>query len=524
MPIDKDKGPGGIDSSYGRRTTLATRAFKTSSRYGESFVEGVSTGESLLNGGLISSVASIVENYERSKEKNPRVNPTIRSCELVSDTVYADTTALGLAFAANANTNKGGKVGTASSYVIQVSDGTSWTTPTSGVLGYLRTGVSTTGYASAVNFAPATFTNAPPATGGAAVTKPFRLYGAMPWVNNGLQGLGFFTTAGARAQSATGRVLISTDEVEPILRCGGFGTYYFLMVDLHDGNGPRIVVDPALNVPPYSNLAFLGGAAGGINPVKLDVSQLGGFGRRKRSLVIPVPWDVTLTDFRIKPTSSYFQPQESPRIVFITDSMGATVFQGDQKDGYVAICQDFFGNYDTILLGEGGTGFVNRNGTNRTHLMKCQNLSLIPQYANPSVIVHQASANDNNQAGISDAAEAAARYALDAFPNTVHVFTGCTSRFGVTEQNASIATENAVKDGLDRVQSSRILWVPMMTDNPQFIRGSGADNNKQNDGNADLMFNTGDPIHWITQGHLIAGRDYFAPKIIAALRSWLQNQ
>jgi Major tropism determinant N-terminal domain len=51
MPIDKDKGPGGIDSSYGRRLTLATRAFDTLQKYGEGFVEGITTGAPTGSGG-----------------------------------------------------------------------------------------------------------------------------------------------------------------------------------------------------------------------------------------------------------------------------------------------------------------------------------------------------------------------------------------------------------------------------------------------------------------------------------------
>jgi len=478
------------------------------------------------NIGLVTAVSAIVESYEHSKHRNPRVNPVIRSCELVSDTIYADSAALQAAFGAAGNANKGGKVVAGSGYVILVSNGTAWATPSEGVMGYQRTGVSTTGYAAAVNFLPAGFTNLPPATGGVQLTKPFRLYGAMPWANNGIQGLGFFSAAGARVQTATGRVLISTDEPEPILRGGGFGTVGFLMVDLHDGNGPRLVVDPAI-VPAeqYSNVAFLGGAAGGIQPVKFDVSQLGSFGRRKRDLIFPVPWDVTLTDFRIKPVSSYFQPPESPRIVFVTDSMGATVRQGDQKDGYVPVLQDFLGVYDTILVGEGGTGFVNTNGANRNHLAKLQNLALIPQYANPAEIVIQGSANDNNLPGIADAAEACARYALDKWPNSLITVTGPTARNTTTEQANSIATENAIKAGLDRVISDRLVWVPMMTDNPQFIRGSGTIDGPAGDGNADLMFRSGpDNIHWGTPGHLIAGRDYFGPRKIAALRAWLRSR
>lgn len=50
MPIDKDKGPGGVDSSYGRRTTLATRAFNTNAKYGEGFVEGATSGQAVGGG------------------------------------------------------------------------------------------------------------------------------------------------------------------------------------------------------------------------------------------------------------------------------------------------------------------------------------------------------------------------------------------------------------------------------------------------------------------------------------------
>lgn len=513
---------------YGPQSSAVTVTISTTGAVDYQVVSGDVTPASPASGGgaVVAAVSAICESYARSKDRNPRTNATIRSCELVGDTIYADSAALQAAFPAASNANKGGKVGTASSYVIQVSNGTAWATPTEGVVGYLRASVSTTGYAAAVNFLPAGTLNGlvPPASGGAQLTKPFRMYGGMPFSNSGLQGMSAYNAAGGRGQSATGRVLVSTDEPEPIFRGTGFGTVYFLLVDLQDGSGPRAVVDPAISAPPYSNVSFLGGASGGIQPVKLDVSQLGGFGRRKRELIFPVPWDVTITDFRIKPVSSYFQPPESPRVVFITDSMGFTVYQGDQKDGYVAVAQDFMGVHDTILVGEGGTGFVNTNGANRNHLAKLQNLTQIPQYANPDVIVLQSSANDNNLSGISDAVEACLRFALDTWPKTVFVVTGATSRNSAPEQANSITTENLVKAGIDRVASSRVVWVPMMTDTPQFIRGTGAVNALTSDGNADLMFNTGDTIHWVTPGHLIAGRDYFAPKIAAALRAWVEAQ
>lgn len=47
MPIDTNKGPGGVDSSYGRRTTLASRNFSTSEKYGDVFgseTEGATAG------------------------------------------------------------------------------------------------------------------------------------------------------------------------------------------------------------------------------------------------------------------------------------------------------------------------------------------------------------------------------------------------------------------------------------------------------------------------------------------------
>lgn len=479
------------------------------------------TGQA-VGGVADAGLMQIVNSYEQFKELNPRTRANIRSYDLVSDTIYADATALETAFPAAANANKGGKVGVAGNYKIFASNGAAWADAGTCV-GYLRTGVNLTGYAAAVNFLPAEWTaNVAPANNGVQLTKPMALYGAIPYGNNGLQGQSGWTAAGARMQTSTGRAIVSTDEAEPIIRCGGFSTIYYLYVDLHDGNGPQRVVDTTIAAGTYSNLAFLGAAGGGINPIKLDLSQLGS-GRRKRSLILPVAWDITLTDIRIKPVSSYFKPPASPRVLFFTDSLGSTVYNGDARDGYVPLAQDFMGVHDTVLLGEGGTGFVNLGPGNafRTHEMKLRNAALIPQYANPDLIVIQASANDNNLAGIKDAVTSCLNFALATWPTTLIVVTGPTARNSTLEQGYSVVTENAVKAGIDAVGSSRVLWVPMMTDNPQAIRGNGAINAPAGDGNADLMFNTGDAIHWPAAGHLIWCRDYALPKIMAAVRAYL---
>lgn len=484
----------------------------------------------IVDAGLTAcGLLTICESYERCKEKNPRTQ-SVRSVQLVADTIYADTAALQAAFPSAANNNRGGKVGTAGAYVIQTSDGTAWTTPAAGVMGYLLTGVSTAGYATAVPFTAPGLANgvSPPASGGAQMLKPFRLYGAIPFGNNGIQANSLYTLAGARGQSGTARVRIPLDEPEPILQCGGDTGAYLLNIDLHDGNNFRAVIDPSITTnignPVYIvNQAFTGAAGPGLLNVKLDVSQLGGFGRRKRTLEIHMTGDMTLTSLRIKPVSSYFQPPASPRIWWLADSLGGTVYLGNMRDAYPPLAQDFLGVPDICLDSEGGTGFVNKGSGNagRNHAEKIAALSAIPQYANPDLIVIQSSANDNDVAGITAAAVTAINAALAAVPNVPVVVFGPTSRVGAVEQARSITTENAVKAAVDQVASARVLWIPMMTDTPQFIRGSGTINAPAGDGNADLMFNSGDLIHWVREGHLIAARDYVVPKLVAALRNYI---
>lgn len=483
------------------------------------------------SGGAVAAVASIVESYERSKDKNPRVNATIRSVQLVSDTIYADSAALQTAFPAASNNNRGGKVGTASSYVIQTCDGTSWTTPAAGVMGYLIAGVSTAGYAAATTLFPAGLANIPPAQNGAQLLKPARLYGAMTNWNNGQQGLAAYNLSGSRQQSGTARLRFVTDEAEPIIKCGASLYGYMLNLDVGDGNGFRAVFDPSITTnlafPLFFNQqAFTGQAGGGVLDVKLDVSQLGGFGRRRRTFEMRSPNDLTIDSIRIKPVATFFQPPESPRIWWACDSLGGTVNGGNMMDSYVGCLQDFLGVPDICLVSEGGTGFVNLGPSNafRTHEMKLDALAQIPQYANPCVIVIPASVNDNGLSGVTAATVSCINKALSLNASAPVVVIGPSARNSTAEQTASIATENLVKAGVDQVASKRVIWIPMMTDNPQAIRGTGTINSPTGDGNCDLLFRTGDNVHPATEGHLIYARDLVGPKLAAALRAWVAAQ
>lgn len=477
----------------------------------------------LGNASLIAAVSSICESYARSKDLNPRTQ-SILSRELVSGTVYANTGALEAAFAAAANNNKAGKVGTAGSYVIQTSDGASWTTPATPVVGYLRTGVSTAGYATPQEFLPDGVVNAAPDNGGTRRTAPSALFGGFAFSNNGVQGQAFWNKAGQRASSPTARIRVATDEPAPVIRCTGFSAPGVVSINLNDGKGWRAIYDPAITpTGGIFNPGYAGSTSGGMQDIQLDLSQLGG--RKARSLEFVLYGDMTYQRMWIGPVSSWYAVEPSPKMLFATDSLGSTVPQGNMKDAYPAVLQDFLGVPDICLLSEGSTGFLaDAGGLGRTHLDKFRNGVSIRQYSDPSVVVIHSSGNDNSQQGIANAAETCIRYVLEQYARSLVLVIGPPAGIAANDQTNSTNTEIQVKVGFDRVVSDRLLWIPMMTDPIPYIRGNGTIDSPNGTGNADLLFRNGDTIHWSAPGHLIMGRDFFAPKIVAALRNWLNSR
>lgn len=470
-------------------------------------------------------LSSIIESYERSRDRNPRVSAVIASAEMVSDTVYANAAALETAFPAASNSGKCGKVGSAGNYTLNLSNGSSYT-QTPNLMGYLRTGVSTTGYTT-TNFAPASLTNTQPAQDGVQLTKPFRAYGCMLETNNGIQGLSGYSLSGAMMQSSTGRVIVPTDEPEPILRCIGSSLGYVMNVDFGDEMGFRSIVDPAITSntgSPYylTRQAFLGAAAGGINAVKLDFSQFGG--RKKRLIQFVLYQDTTLTDFRIKEPSSYFAAPASPRIWLLTDSLGGTAFLGNMADAYPSVLQDVTGVPDIINLFETGTGFLNKGAGNawRTHKEKLQYMLQCPQYANPDLIILPMSINDVGLPGLTGAMVDCINFALATSPGVPILVPGTTCRNALADQTASIASEQIGAAAVASLGSALVRFVPMMTDTPQAIRGDGNIDAPAGNGNADLMYRNGDQVHWGSQGHLIFARDILGPKIATVLRDFVQ--
>lgn len=467
----------------------------------------------------------ILRHYETHRDKNARTNPWIISAELVQLASYANVGALP---AASGATNKCAYVGASAPYALYLSDGTSWTQKTVDVIPYQRDGTSTAGYVSVFGQLDSDYPGPSyPANNGYTVRKPLRITGGLAYGNNGIQGLANYWPAGTttRGQAAAARLQFRTDEPNPMIRTGGYSSTCWLNINNEDGQGWRRVVDLSLLSPGNSivNAAFRTPTAGGVgNSVWFDFTYIGG--RRKRTVELPMASDILFTELYTKATSTLYDlPAAAPRIWYFTDSMGATSPDVTMSECYVPALQDFMGVRDIILLGAGGTGFVNLGPGNAypAHITKLVEMLKIPQYANPDLVVLQASANDNNLGGIYQAVTDYLTYYATVLPTTPLIITGPTARNSAIEQANSAATETLVMNAVAAHPFKNVRFVPMMTGIQPLVRGSGTIDGPTGNGNADLMFRNTDSIHWGGAGHLIAARDFFAPRLASAIGSFL---
>jgi hypothetical protein len=400
--------------------------------------------------------------------------------------------------------------------------------PAANAVGYTNSGVNRSGY----NFISlsAGVTNSFPSNGGALLKNPVRFYGGFPFAgsSNICKAASYYllsatdpNNSGTRAVTQTGRLVFVTDEPKPIIKSGGDATKFVL--NINDGSGWKRVVDPALAAANPVNSSFQSNATGGLWDTQLDATNIGG--RKRRIWEIVFHDDFGIVEVGIGPTSTWYDPPTSPKMLLLADSLGGTVSRGNGIDAYPAVLQDILDVHDLWMLSEGGTGFINTNsGTSRTHLQKLQLAATMPQLADIQIGYLPPSVNDASYsaAQITAAATDAIRYAVSTWPGVLWIVPGPTASNDTTNQATMIVVENAVIAAVNAVNSPYVKFLPMMTDpNGQAIKGTGNSDAPAGNGNADYIFNNSDGVHFSSNGHLVWGKDRVAPGIINLLRKWI---
>lgn len=437
--------------------------------------------------GLAANISAICESYERNSRNNARVNAVTPSAAMAW----------------------GG-------------------TPAAGTLGYVNTGVSTAGYTYTQLAPTGSIVNGAPSNNRAKIGLPFRLYGAFPHsvAADGVQAASAYGRNGVRMSSPTARHTFVTDEPKPILEMGGNSAKY--IINYNDGSGWKRIFDSSLLAGgEVTRWSVVHTASGGYNALFLDFSQLGG--RMRRIIEVQQVGDSTIKRVGITATSTYFEPPESLRVIHITDSLGDTSPDASMGECYVANLQDFFGLRDWFLNAEGGTGFLaDSSGTKRTHIQKLQGLLAIPQYANPHMLVIQASVND---ASYTNAQKTAAMvecltFAADNWPGTPVIALGPTAANTVLSQTQSVDTDNALAAAVAAIGNPLVIHVPTMIGGlGQGITGNGNGNltNPNGTGNADFHFKPADATHFAGEGHQRWAELRVAPQIASRLRALLNS-
>jgi hypothetical protein len=467
--------------------------------------------------GGVATLTEIVNSYEANRVNNARINATIRSVPLVSDVVYADTAAANTAFAAASNANKAAKVGTSGSYTINISDGTSYVA-TPNVVGYLNTGVSTTGYTNQLTTYP---TNVYPDNNGFAPRRPIAMVGgiAVNASGNGYTGTcGWkYSTANVLANS-TSRITFSTNEPKPIF--GVQNAAYGHRITINDGTGFKTIVDPF--AAPSNNggslISAVSANVGGNGYIQFDLSQIGG--RKQRTFQLICGQQGALIGLHISALSTMTEVNIGASALLLTDSLGLSVKNGTVRDAYPNVLADYIGLHALFALSEGGTGFVaDSSGTARTHIDKLKYAALLPQLKEIQFGAMQMSVNDGGQAPLVTRVLEAIAYARATWPRKYWFILGATAPSVTATQATLVADEVAVASAIAGLNDPLVVFIPLMSSaNGQPIKGTGNTTTPVGDGNSDLLFDTGDQVHFNTFGHSYWARDVVAPALVGAMR------
>jgi len=400
--------------------------------------------------------------------------------------------------------------------------------PAAGALGYTNAGVNRAGY----QFVSLTagVVNSFPSNGGALLKAPVRFYGGFPYN----AGSGICKTASSfnmtatdpnlpaqRAVTQTGRMVFVTDEPKPIIKSGGDATKFVL--NINDGSGWKRVVDPSLAAANPVNSSFQSNATGGLWDTQLDATNLGG--RKRRMWEIVYHDDFGVVEVGIGNASTWYDPPTSPKMLILADSLGGTVSRGNGIDAYPNVIQDTMDIRDMWMLSEGGTGFINsNNGTARTHIQKLKLAATMSQLDDIQIGYIQASVNDSaySPAQVKAAAKEALTFAVNEWPQVFWIVAGPTAANDLGNQAAMVAIENAVAQAVAEIDSANMRFMATMTAAAgAAIRGTGNSDAPAGNGNADILFNNSDGVHFSQSGHLIWGRERVAPGIINTLRQMI---
>lgn len=380
--------------------------------------------------------------------------------------------------------------------------------PTSGQLGFTTSAAATLTNYTDYNLRGLT-TNAVPENTWTAANNPFRLLGSMPhrlgasqfhgnthWLRDG--------TSFGRAQA---RLQFACDAINPVITMVAPNTLS-LIVD--DGTGSRRV----------DQITVTGT---GQRDVALDFSQLGGRKRRVISILFSASDTGAIVTIKI-PNSTNFYPLDKrpPQIVILSDSLGSTVKNGFSYDAFPGVVSDYFG-CEVYSFSEGSTGYTTRGDgptTKTTFAERIAVLQSMPTYIRPTVGVFCGGVNDDysNLTALTAAVEDAINKWQVAYPGAPLVVFGPWTGSGTSNIAQSTARETAIQQAVAKFDQTSVVFVPTMSAVPPYVSGSGNTSAVANNGNADLIFDSGDAVHWNTYGHSQGIGPRIAEDLASALR------
>lgn len=385
--------------------------------------------------------------------------------------------------------------------------------PTSGYLGFTTTAAATLANHTDYNLRGLT-TNAVPENTWTAANNPFRLLGSMPHRLGASQfhAITHWFRDGTSISRGGARLQFVCDTPNPVITMNGATAppnTLSLIVD--DGTGPRRVQDIAVS-------------GSGARDVTLDFSQLGG--RKRRTITVLFGSSDVGAIITVKlpnNTSLYSLDKRPPQIVMLTDSLGSTVKNGASIDAFTWVVSDYLG-CEVYAFTEGSTGYTTRGdgpSTKTTITERIAVLQSMPTYIRPTLGVFAAGVNDpyTDLPALTAAVVDAITKWLAAFPSAPLIVLGPWTGSGSTNIAQSVLREGAIQSAVAQFDQSKVRFIPTMGAVPPYVTGSGNTSAPNNGGNADLIFDSGDAVHWNTYGHTQAIGPRVAEDIVTAVRS-----
>ncbi len=378
--------------------------------------------------------------------------------------------------------------------------------PTAGQLGYTVAAAATLANYTEYTLALDT-TNGYPENSMANDGGFFRVLNGMPFQRGGAVGtITHWLRDQVQFSRAAGKLQFSTDSPDIVITMTGPNKLW-LIID--DGSGPKSV----------ATIDFTAG--GGYKDVKLDLSQIGGRKRRVISVVFDTGDPGYIRSVKLPLTASIYRlDKRPPQVLMLADSLGTTVKNGQGFNAFSTTLGDYL-NCDMWAFAEGSTGYTTRGDgptIKTTFVERMDVLKSMPKYMRPSLGIFCGAVNDPNDANITPAVTAAINKWLEVFPGVPLIVTGPWTGSGASNIAVAVSREAYVKAAVDKFDKNIVRFLPIMTATPPYITGSGNTTTPTSNGNADLIFDSGDSVHWNTYGHSQVVGPRLAGEVVEVLR------